>query len=293
MQSANCKMQNKETRRGFCLLPFSFCLFHFSDQAAWHGRPIWLRPVRVGGSGGRAVRACVIDGVLLCLLSGTCGASAAPRGEPSAAPTSELRAQRADLERIQRILSESQVETSVPKPAWSEYFRELYLRFWMWVARRLDPLGPAFKEVIRGLGYFILVIAGCSIVALLIVIGQMIYRSYVRRRASAPLPLEPANARSRAAGRNLDPAWWRRELERRLDEPDAPAALEALWWWFACAVAGGRLELSWTTREVALHAGRRDLLPLVSDLDVMAYGIVRPDLARVRELTGSVDRVLG
>ena len=92
-----------------------------------------------------------------------------------------------------------------------------------------------------------------------------------------------------AAAPSLPPgADWEGELERRLARGDVPAALEALWWWLAGRLEAPAAEASWTTRELVVRAGRRDLLRLVMPLDRLLYGAGQPSEGEVRGLFASL-----
>ena len=71
------------------------------------------------------------------------------------------------------------------------------------------------------------------------------------------------------------------------------AACEALWWWLARSLLADPVEASWTSRELLVHAGRRDLTPGVRHLDRLIYGAVPPSPDDVRGLWGELREALG
>lgn len=74
------------------------------------------------------------------------------------------------------------------------------------------------------------------------------------------------------------------QLRRRLTSGDVAGALEALWWWLAEALGTPRADPAWTSRELLLHAGRRDLRGELRHFDRLAYGPSEPTAGEVRTL---------
>ncbi len=95
-----------------------------------------------------------------------------------------------------------------------------------------------------------------------------------------------------AAARAPERDEWLTELRARLARGDVPAALEALWWWFARSLSGAAAESSWTSRELLAHASRPELAPLAAALDRLLYGETRPSVEDVRRLADRVQAEL-
>jgi hypothetical protein len=179
----------------------------------------------------------------------------------------------ADHALVERIVAETRVETTPVTPGWTGWIEALSTAALQWIGDRIpgmprldwlaESAGPAAKVV------------GVMLVGVLL---YLIARLLIAGRAARPTrPPAAAAARSHAAAApGRDAASWRREFERRLADGDLPAALRALWWWFARAVSPGHVDESWTTRELLARCGRADLGPLAGALDQWLYGTRKP-----------------
>ena len=192
----------------------------------------------------------------------------------------------ADRALLDRVLASSGVERT-PAPPESSYLSEL-------VRAAVDTLMAA---VMRGarmlhLSQRTLVTAALAVaaVALFLVVRALLPRLRRRRRPQTAEAL--AGAAMAAAGRELDAAGWRAELERRLAAGRTAEALEAAWWWLARSLAGSRAEPDWTSRDLMAQAGRPDLAGLVRRLDAFIYGPRRPAPDDVRGLVARLEEAL-
>lgn len=223
---------------------------------------------------------------------------------PAAAPPAAPEPLRVEHTELVELLEESGVAQRSPSPglvAWVEELisrvslrlgrriRQLFDRLEGWLLTSLESLGLPSGVWLRRTALAIVV------VALVLVLVQGLRALAARRRRgklrSSAAGETVALPAPRAAGAD-DAAAWRGEAERRLAEGRLAEALEAVWWWLARALAGERADPSWTGRELLLHAGRRDLAPVVRRLEAMTYGPVRPAAAEVHgfvaELAGAL-----
>ena len=196
----------------------------------------------------------------------------------------------ADRALLGRVLASSGVERT-PVPPESSYLAEL-------IRAAMDTLMAA---VVRGarmlhLSQRALITAAlvAATVALFLVVRALwprLRRLRHRRRPETPAALAGVAAAT-AAGRELDAAGWRAELERRLAAGRTAEALEAAWWWLARSLAGSRAEPDWTSRDLMTRAARPDLAVLVRRLDAFIYGPRRPALEDVRGLVARLEEAL-
>ena len=128
-------------------------------------------------------------------------------------------------------------------------------------------------------------------VALFLAVRALLPRLRRGRRPQTPEALAGVAAAT-AAGRALDAAGWRAELDRRLAAGRTAEALEAAWWWLARSLAGSRAEPDWTSRDLMTRVGRPDLAGLVRRLDAFIYGPRRPALDDVRGLVARLEEAL-
>ncbi len=181
----------------------------------------------------------------------------------------------ADVELVQRVLRDTGVDQTVPPPSWSGYLYAL--------ARALvDALSDRVPRL-RGLTTLpgllgpISTVALAVLVAMIVIVLVRVAVTARRRRRAArasgssavpPRPLAPSVERDALA--------WRAEIDRRLAAGDLAGALEAVWWWFARRLSARAVDPAWTSGELLVRSGRRDLAPLANRLDRLLYGPVRP-----------------
>ena len=193
----------------------------------------------------------------------------------------------ADRALLGRVLASSGVERT-PVPPESSYLAEL-------IRAAMDTLMAA---VVRGarmlhLSQRALITAAlaAAAVALFLAVRALLPRLRRGRRPQTPEALAGVAAAT-AAGRELDAAGWRAELDRRLAAGRTAEALEAAWWWLARSLAGSRAEPDWTSRDLMTRAARPDLAGLVRRLDAFIYGPRRPALDDVRGLVARLEEAL-
>ena len=199
----------------------------------------------------------------------------APRAD-SAPPGSAA----ADHALVERILRESGVVSTSPRPSVRGYLADVLWRFFGWLLRYMRA---AQAWVVTGTiaVYIALGILASAVLASLTWLLARLVRGSPRGPAAGPRVSLETQKRPEAPP---DRGAWALELERCLAGQDVAGAREALWWWFARSVYAGAVEAAWTSREVLARASRLDLAPLVGDLDVMIYGKHFPSPSEVRGL---------
>ena len=194
----------------------------------------------------------------------------------------------ADLALMRRVLEETGVDQTAPTPGWSAYFETLSEALAAWLVSHFPRL-QGLASLPRRLGPAAAFVGVALVVSVLFYVARM---AVLRRRqsAAAPPPAAPPLRASRVPER--DRRGWRHEIERRLAAGDVEGALEALWWWFARSVCPGRVDPSWTSRELLASSGRADLTPVAGALDRLLYGLSRPDADELRRFLGRLEAAL-
>jgi hypothetical protein len=195
----------------------------------------------------------------------------------------------ADHALVERIVAETRVETTPVSPGWSEWLEALSTAALRWIGDRIPGM-PRLDWLAESAGPAAKVVG-------VVVVGVLLYltvRLLIARRAARPVgPPTAATPRAEAApAPERDAAAWRREFERCLEDADLPAALRALWWWFARAVSPGHVDESWTTREMLARGGRADLGPLGGTLDQWLYGTRKPSDDELAGFLGRAEAAL-
>ncbi len=198
----------------------------------------------------------------------------------------------ADGSLLRRALADSGAERVPRGPSWSSYLQEAASE----AARRLlrslfDEYQPFWTSFGEGLRIVTLAGIGLGLLVLAVVALRLLLRSAKTRANAAAPPVRESGRPGAESGRTR--AEWREELERRLDRGDIPAALEALWWWFARSLGEGRVDSSWTSRELLAARRRQDLAPHARALDGMMYGPRPPLPDETRDLLARLEEVLG
>lgn len=182
-----------------------------------------------------------------------------------------------DTALLEQLARQSGIERELPAPGLDEYMLTLAEALAEWLRSSFGPVGrllaahPVMLELLtRGL-----------LVALVLAIGVALLRGLRSRRAAAAVEA-PRLATGAAPAPERDREAWRAELDARLNRGDVPAALEALWWWFARSLLGARALGCQTTGELVAQAGRADLGALSDALDRLCYGSARPTPAELR-----------
>lgn len=182
---------------------------------------------------------------------------------------------------VEQALRQGEVEAQRSVPGSFDYFFDLG----KWLAKViLSALADLFgavggalsAEFFTGLFFFLLAAGGLLLFFVLV----RLWRS--RRQPPVPaVELQPPSASPSPDG--ID---WEAELEARLGRGEVHGALEALWWWLAQKLGSSRADGTFTTRELVLAAGRRDLLRAVGPLDRLLYADVvaaEGDVRRVHQ----------
>ena len=190
---------------------------------------------------------------------------------------------------LERVLAETGVARFPSKPSplsYSEAWSEA-------VARWLERFFGDRPGVFEGLGRAMVYAALLAVAAALGFLVVLLLRSLRAHRRPSSRAGQAATSAVPAAAPVRDAEGWKREIEHRLRSGDVAGALEALWWWLARSLAGERADASWTTRELVVYAGRRDLLALVPYLDVLMYAPRRPAAADVAACRERLERMMG
>jgi hypothetical protein len=239
----------------------------------------------------RTWRAAAVLGPALAVLALTAAASSA---EPSPAQERRLAIDPppavADHQLIERLFRETGAERTVSEPSWREYASVIAAA----IASGLDALlsGLKLREALwpRVVAWVLLALV---LAALAVIVARALARLWARRRdrlrrtsATVLVEAEPGTQ----AGRSRDA--WRAEVEARLGLRQMDAALEAVWWWFACSLTERAVDPAWTSRELLEAAERGDLRPQAATLDRMIYGPTRPGPHEVRHLVRRLEAAL-
>jgi hypothetical protein len=191
----------------------------------------------------------------------------------------------ADHALMDRVLQEIGARPDVPEPGAAEYVRDLVSRI---VGRLARGIGLALDEF--ALGTVAQWLAGATLVLAVAAALWMLWRRRRRTGEEGPVAIAPGSWQPRAE--QWDAERWRQELERQLAAGDARAALRALWWWMARALAAADARPNWTSQELIRHAGRGDLLPAAVAVDRFAYGPRAPEPADVASLYARISGAL-
>lgn len=188
-------------------------------------------------------------------------ASLAGAAEPPIAPG------HGDAALVAQLQREGRVDTAVPQPGLRDWAAALMrgLGRWVW---SLVPGVPWLRSgrVWQGIGYAALALAALAA-------AWLAWQGLVRWMSRSGVRPEPdVSSTSERAATPRGAATWRAVVEEELAAGRARAALGALWWWVAESLLGGRVEPSWTSRQLVAEARRPDLRPALGALDGMLYG---------------------
>ena len=201
-------------------------------------------------------------------------------GPPTIADEETVRPEIADRDVLRQAMLEARIETTQPRPGLSLYVRDAATAFSQHLAQWMERVLPRFvRRAAPLLEPVMMFLLGLLALILVILLVRVAFTHRRRRPVEAPPVQDLGAADAPPAGRD-----WESELRRHLDHGDAPAAIEALWWWLATGLAGDRAQPSWTSRELVVQAGRRELLKDVRRLDRMMYGAVQPSTSDVGRL---------
>ncbi len=217
-----------------------------------------------------------------------------PQAEGEGAQPPEVRSLEADQLLLRQVVSEARITTDRSKPGPTLWLQDAGLAVGRRMAGWMERVLPKFAR--RAAPFFepVLLVLLALLAALLLVF--LVRLAFEHRRRALPAPRRPGAATDRAApppGEGQARHDWATELRRHLGSGDVTAAIEALWWWLASCLVAERAEPSWTSRELVIKAGRRDLLADVRRLDRMMYGAVRPSTREIGRLWDDLRGVVG
>jgi hypothetical protein len=188
---------------------------------------------------------------------------------------------------LERVFEESQVSTRPEEVSAFLYLGHLLREIGFWMARGVSAALPS--------GSFLLWLPRLLLLTLLVGVALLLVLWLVKLPSRPSAPEEMAAARIgevAAPERAGDLGAWVRALEERLKAGPPRAAAEALWWWVARSLRGGEVVESWTGGDLLRASGRRELAPYLGALDAFLYGPRNPELSDVRELAGTLRRVV-
>ena len=191
---------------------------------------------------------------------------------------------------MQEIFQEYDIRTVPERPSAALYLRDLtYAALEAFIDRLGEGLVGLVAMVAWGGAQILFLLTLLLLTAILV---RTLYDQYQRRRAGAlgQPPVTPSRAPTGEATEERGSQAWAEELRRRLDAGEVAAACEALWWWLAGMLLPGRVERSWTSRELLTRAGRSDLRAPAARLDRMIYGAGSPTVDEVQGLWHDLEK---
>ncbi len=191
----------------------------------------------------------------------------------------------ADQALLEQALQQGGVVVERPSPSLLEYLGDVLRGIAFAIARAVERI---FDMVGGGttLGVLFAVILALALLFLVFVL----FRLWRTRPRPLPARAEVLPAAATPAPANED---WEAKVEGHLRRGEINAALEALWWWLASRLKTPAVERSWTTRELVLRAGRRDLLRAVMPFDRLLYAAGTPGADDVRGVQQTLRRAVG
>jgi hypothetical protein len=203
----------------------------------------------------------------------------------------------ADYPLVEKLISESRVSTSAPRPSPSQYVKDLVGTVIAWIGG-IVSFSPGMIELLAlVITWLALLLFGIAIGVLVVLVLRMWRGRPEKSRQPVSDGDLAAHSRHSATSQWDEPESCWQELQRALDQGQIADALAALWWWLARAVAGCAADATWTTRQLLAFQGSRvsaqpNLVRLCRQLDRMIYGprMVRVD--EVRELAGDLRSAL-
>ncbi len=214
---------------------------------------------------------------------------------PWAAVADEVRAAEAapqstaDRRLLDSIYEQHGIDGRANEPDAGLYFQDLGRALGdsvtSWLDRHLGTFASATSAIIGPVAYGLLLLLAVASLALW---GRILWR---RRGASGTTDpslqrLDTPRPGGEAQGAAVT---WEAQLRQAIDADDVPEAMEALWWWLAEAL-DTVADAAWTSRELVLRAGRRDLLPQVRRLDRLIYSSGQPAIGDVVGLWDDLQR---
>jgi hypothetical protein len=207
-------------------------------------------------------------------------------------PTLEAAPASADHRLVEKLVSESRVNSSPPRPSPTLYFKDLVGSVIAWIGG-IVSISPGMIELLAEvITWMALLLFGTAIGVLIVLVLRM--RRRHSRRSRQPANGDLAELSMHAVSSLWDdPETCWQELQRALDQGQIADALAALWWWLARAVAGCAADATWTTRQLLAFQGSRltaqpELVKLCRRLDRMIYGPRQVGVDEVHQLAGEL-----
>ncbi len=196
-----------------------------------------------------------------------------------------------DRELLRQTMIDARIASDRSRPGLTQWAQDVGLAFSQWLGRWMDRVLPGFNRwlvpFIEPATKFLLTLL--AVVLFVFLVRFIVERWRLRESASSePIQHLDADDEVESAARE-----WEDELRRHLGRGDVAAATQALWWWLAGRLAADRAEPSWTSRELVVRAGRRDLLADVHRLDRMMYDVRQPSADDIRRLWGDLREAVG
>ncbi len=235
--------------------------------------------------------ALVLSGVLAVLLLTPVPETGARQPQTGSGQPPVARPLKADRELLRQAMVEARIATDRSRPGLTLWARDAGLAISQRMAAWMERVLPGFNRWLAPVVEPVLVTMLALLAAVLLVLVMRFAGTRWRRRAqvtTSPAPVQHLDTADEADARD-----WEGDLRRSLGSGDVATAIEALWWWLATGLVADRAEPSWTSRELVVRAGRRDLLADVRRLDRMMYGATRPQADEVRRLWGRLRESVG
>jgi len=195
----------------------------------------------------------------------------------------------ADMDLVERVLTESAVDRTVEAAGWGGYFQALAAAIGESLARWLAGF-PSLRPVLTTLGPVAIVLV--ALVLLWVLYAWLRGVMAARRRRGLAQPAAPSVGSDVSVLPQRDRAAWRAQIDERLARGDVAGALEALWWWFARSVSAAPVDPAWTNHELLARSRRSDLAPFARALDRLLYGPDRPRVEELRSFLGRLEKAL-
>ena len=195
-------------------------------------------------------------------------------------------AERATLD---ELVETHQVVTAAGRPGLMSYVRDFFLYVMRQIAEWIDSFWGRWSTATGVLATVVAYAVLALAVSVVVIVLLRTLRRGRKQQGDGAHELEETVAAPRLApaAEALDA-----RFEALLAAGDVGAALAALWAWLAAILVGPSADPAWTSRELALAAGRRDLLPTVRHFDRLLYGPSTPSAADVRQLRSTLDGAL-
>jgi hypothetical protein len=214
---------------------------------------------------------------------------------PGESPPEKAAPLAGDRELLETILADGTIQQAPQEPGISDYVGHLASEaasaIGGWLSRTFGGTFD-FNGLVGALGWVLPLARGfliCLALALLLWIARALWRRWRGPEATpAGVEVVPIAGSGQAGGRD-----WDAELEGRLAAGDGRGSLEALWFWLAQRLGAEVEAARFTTRELLLAAGRKDLRRSGRELDRLLYAPERPTLDAIRAVRTELRKALG